>query len=207
MHVLKENNTYHKSIVWQKIRDTEPTIIFEPTCATARWALMHHFASVCLWLDKKHWTEITGEKLLDNKYWTIINGSFCTPDCKLAEFSPVQSVAKSLLCCPLFTLSHLKKQVGSRQHQVAFFILYPVLMRQWIELPSCSVVCKDNEWNALLSVAVLFYCLQRQWKEFTLLFYCLQRQWMEFPLLLYCFQRQWMECVTSSYTYIVLLFA
>ena len=45
--------------------------VFEPTCATVRWALMHHFASVCDWIKN------TGQKLLGKNYWTLSTGQKC----------------------------------------------------------------------------------------------------------------------------------
>ncbi len=76
---------------------------FEPTCAHARWALMHRFLSVCL--SVRLYKKLRLEKSHSSK--SIIAG----------YVTEILLQANVHQCNMLFK----KKQVGSRQRQVAFF--------------------------------------------------------------------------------------
>ncbi len=82
------------------------TVIFEPTCAYARWARMHRFSSVCLclWLDQNYWTVIH----ISGTIWSWPEGWRLQDQGQSSQGSLASSASK-------------QRQVGLHQRQVAFF--------------------------------------------------------------------------------------
>ncbi len=85
--------------------------IFEPTCAhctVGSYASLSVRLSVCLWLDKKSWTIIHISKSV-------------TPRVMIKKVNPVKYEFSAICLLTNRDNTLEKKQVGSRQRQVAFF--------------------------------------------------------------------------------------
>ncbi len=107
---------YTRNVKWRILKGG----LFEHTCAYARWAHMHRFLSVRLWLDQ-NWLD-HNSWLDQNSYlrkWSKLYGSIAVRPCRLQLLR---------ICEPASCSSVHQLQVGSLQRLVAFLSFWSDLI-------------------------------------------------------------------------------